>query len=259
MPACERHGYGLGCNESQTRKLTVSRALRLLLLFALAGTSAFGQGLKCPAGCGPGRWSTEAIDLSTARVKAPEDSRDITIDSPDLQKIARIVKDRWWIEIAGKKLFPRSKQDLILYPAEFAWAPNSQAFFITQRKGYSTGYHLEIYRIVRNRVRRVSGVSKTIAREFEIHHKCSNGQEPNIAGLKWVTGSDTVLVIAEVPPIGICKQLEYFGGYSVQIPGPQILERFSPQQLIDRWGTTMGERLQGNLQNLSVEDRITKP
>jgi hypothetical protein len=75
------------------------RAQFAILLFSIAYSTGWGQGVDCPPGCSPGRWSKEAVDLSSVRSKAPFETRDIRVLSPDKQKIAHIVKDRWWIEI----------------------------------------------------------------------------------------------------------------------------------------------------------------
>jgi len=113
----------------------------------LSCASCWGQGVDCPSGCSPGRWSSEAIDLSSVRSKAPYETRDIRVLSPDKQKIAHIVKDHWWIEIGEIKISLGPKKSLILYPAELAWAPNSSALYITEGAGYTTGYRVSIYRL----------------------------------------------------------------------------------------------------------------
>jgi hypothetical protein len=185
-----------------------SRPLVLVPLFCLVlivgQSAARDQVTQCPPGCGPGRWSLEAVDLSSESGKAPYESRDIRIASPDQQKTVRIVKDRWWVEIGGRKISPNSKTESLLYPAELAWAPDSRALYITQSVGYSTGYHTEVYRLKEDDLHLVTGVNETIQRDFERQHKCDYGQLPNVAGLKWLGDSEQLVRVAEVPPVGIC-------------------------------------------------------
>src|SRR5579885_3027437 len=203
----------------------------------------------CPPGCGPGRWSTAAIDLSLAKMKAPYESRDIKVDSPDGHKSLRVVKDHWWVEVAGRKIFRPAKAAEILYPAEAAWAPDSRSLFITQSAGYSTGYHVDVYRISDSTVVQIQ-LSSIVARAFDRRHRCFDGQvsnDPNTAGFKWLDGADRLVVVAEAPPVGVCKDANYFGGYEVSLTSRKILQRFSPQQLHDQWDAELGERLRDNL------------
>jgi hypothetical protein len=66
-------------------------------------------------------------------------------------------------------------------------------------------------------------------------------------------------MIAEVPPIGIFKEVNYFGGYEIAIPSGQILKRFSPQELADRWGETLGERVKADFRSLSPPSKAVAP
>jgi hypothetical protein len=85
------------------------------------------------------------------------------------------------------------------------------------------------------------------------------GNDPNVAGLKWLDDPDRLLVVAEAPPIGICKDAEYFAGYEISLRSGQIVGRFSPQRLADRWGKALGDRLKSNFQYLSAEKRSAVP
>ena len=220
-----------------------------------------GETTLCPPGCGPGHWSTAAIDLSPAKMKAPYESRDITVDSPDRQKSLRVVKDHWWVEIAELKIFPPAEAAEILYPAEAAWAPDSRSLFITQSAGYSTGYRVDVYRISDSKLVQIH-LSSIVARAFDRRHRCSDGQvsnDPNTAGFKWLDDSDRLLVVAEAPPVGVCKDANYFGGYEVSLTSRKILQSFSPQQLHDQWDGELGERLRDDLTLLSGDAKTKEP
>jgi hypothetical protein len=241
------------------------RTIKTFLAFSallLASTSlASAAQTKCPPGCGPGRWSSQAVDLASEKVKAPYKARDIRVYAPDRQKFVHVLKDHWWVKAGEKRILPPLKASTVLYPAEMTWAPDSRAFFITHSIGYSTGYHTEIYRLTDNSLLPIS-LNAIIQKDFDRHHRCFDGQvgnDPNVAGLKWLDGSDRVLVIAEVPPIGICKKEEYFGGYEISVGSGQIIKRFSPQQLADRWDEVLGERLKSNLRFLSPDAKATVP
>jgi hypothetical protein len=245
-------------------KMRDGKILRILstLLLLLTVSLVSAQETRCPPGCSPGRWSTDAIDLSSRRVKEPYEDRDIRIYSPDHQKSFHVVNDHWWIEVGVKRFSLSQKDSDLLYPAEMAWAPDSRAFFITDSVGYSTGYRADVYQVTQDKLLAITKLSSIIQMDFDRHHRCFDGpvgNAPNVAGFKWLGGSDHLLFIAEVPPIGICKEAEYFGGYEIALASQQIVQRLSPQQLGDRWGEVLGERLKSNLGYLSAEAKTALP
>jgi hypothetical protein len=234
-------------------------AQRVPLLLLLAHSVGWGQAVDCPPGCSPGRWSNRAVDLSSAPSRTPEETRDIRVVSPDGQKIARIVKDKWWVEIDGTKIPPGPKASRISYPAELAWAPNSRALYITEGAGYSTGYRTVVYGLENNKLSHSDRVNQIVQHDFERHHKCAEGQLPNVAGLLWMNDSKRLLVVAEVPPVSICPDMEYFGGYLISVGDGQIVERYGPSAMEDRWRDVLGDTLKSDFANLSAEQRAALP
>ena len=59
--------------------------------------------------------------------------------------------------------------------------------------------------------------------------------------------------------IGICEDMQYFAGFLVSVPSGQISERYSPQELANRWGDVLGERLQSKLKYLSDDAKARRP
>lgn len=173
-----------------------------------------------------------------------------------------MVNDRWWVEVGEKRISPPKQLSELLYPAEIAWAPDSNAFFITSSLGYSTGFRTDVYQVTEDKVVAIPKLASIIQRDFDRHHRCSEqgmGNSPNVAGFKWLDGSQRLLIIAEVPPVGICKEEEYFGGYEIALPSPQIVQRFSPKQLSDTWTQVLGDRLKSNLEFLSADAKAKVP
>jgi len=151
------------------------------------------------------------------------------------------------------------------YPAELAWAPDNLAFYITQSEGSETGYGTAVYQLGNGRISPEPGFSEVV-KHFELRHRCAfqyrgrdAGNKPNIAGLKWSETSSQLVVVAEVPPIGVCGQMGYFSGYLVEVSTGKILELYSPQQLMDRWRDALGERLNRDYLNLSPGERTATP
>jgi hypothetical protein len=148
---------------------------------------------------------------------------------------------------------------LILYPAELAWAPNSRALYITEGTGYTTGYSLRIYFVDGDKLHEMKDINSNIEDDFARRHKCTDGQLPNVAGLHWADDSLQLFVVAEQPPISICKGMYYFGGYSVSTKTSQTVERYSPEALETRWKDVLGDRLKGDFEQLSKEERASLP
>ena len=235
------------------------RALSTTFLLILVRAVIWAQGTDCPPGCSPGRWSREAVDLSSVRSKAPYEARDIRVLSPDKQNIAHIVNDRWWIEIGESKISLEPEKSLIFYPAELGWAPNSRALYITEGTGYTTGYTLRIYFVDGDKLHEMKDVNSKIQDGFARRHKCTDGELPNVAGMHWADDSLQLLVVAEQPPISICKGMYYFGGYSVSMKTGKIVERYSPEELEMRWKDVFGDNLKNDFERLSKEEQASLP
>jgi hypothetical protein len=54
-------------------------------------------------------------------------------------------------------------------------------------------------------------------------------------------------------------EAQYFGGYEISVNTGRIPNRYTPQQLMDRWGEVPGERLKSNLEFLSPDAKATTP
>ena len=151
--------------------------------------------------------------------------------------------------------------------AEFEWAPDSKALFLTHSVGYTSGYHVEVYRIVDRRLASVPGINDIARKYFERKHGCwrkeTNGKwfgnDANVAGLKWVDGSRHILLVAEVPPFRFCSQPRYFAGIVVSLDTKEIIARYSPAQLQIEHGGVQGARLKSDYDSLPEEQRKSAP
>lgn len=242
---------------------TISARSNILVLgfffgLFLAPRPARSQTVECPPGCSPGRWSSEAIDLSVARVKAPEEARDIRIASPDRSKSIRVVNERWWVESSGHKIFAQSSAATIFYPTEVAWSPDSSAFYITDSVGYTTGYHIAVYRIAGTRLREIKDIHRKVQRDFAKRHGCELGHLPNVAGLHWEDAGH-LLVVGDEPNVGVCDEMNYFGGYMISLPDGKILARYSPQMLENQWKRALGYWLDEAFLDLPEKQKATLP
>jgi len=237
------------------------------LSFANSGAAAAQQETQCTGQVGTGLWSTEAVDLCTSmKGTAPTDTRNLLIRSPDHKKVIHVVGEEWWLEIGDSKFSLGAKASYLQYPAELSWAPSSNAFYITWGDGNIAGFVTELYRVEDKIVRRLPDVNPALQEDFNRNHKCvfynhgkDVGDDPNVAGLKWVNDSSQLILVAEVPPEGICEQAGYFGGYLVSASDGRILKRFSPLDLEKAWGTVFGDRLRGDFEGLTSKEKTMVP
>jgi hypothetical protein len=218
------------------------------------------QDSGCRSSSSPGQWSAAAIDLSWL---PHEPHRDFCVSSPDHAKVVRVVDDEWWIETDYKRI---SRKWAALMYFELQWSPDSQSFYTTQSEGFTTHYAIDVYRLKGKAVEHYSrNLNRIVISDFNQHHKCwdeafQSGNDPNIAGLTWVDDSRDLIVVAQVPAIGICgDKMRYFGGYSVSLSTGRITNRFSPDELAKRWKQVLGQHLQDDLGLLAENEKDVLP
>ena len=118
---------------------------------------------------------------------------------------------------------------------------------------------MSIYRLENQKLRAITDVNQKIQRDFERRHKCTHGQLPNIVGLHWMDDSSHLLIVAEEPPISICKDAYYFEAYLISIDARRIVEGFTPKEAESRWNDAFGYTLKDVFVELSEEQENTSP
>jgi hypothetical protein len=231
----------------------------ILLFFALTTAAMVAVRSQYPEDCFPGRYSAEAVQ---ADFRLDPFTAAYPIYSPDGQKAFRIDDDRWSVEVRGKKIAARHNRMDSSW-VEVGWAPDGNTFFISHSVGYTTGYRVDVYRQEGDSIRRFANLNRVVQKDFEHRHRCYDrdwkiGNDPNIAGLKWLDNSDRLLLVAEVPNLGICKQT-YFAGYLVSISSGRIIQRYSPEDLLRRWEKLLGENLLSDLHFMSEAEKAALP
>ena len=235
--------------------------LLMITVFVVLPIVVYGQADACSPTCSPGRWSTAAKDISF-----PENAnQEIKVYSPDGEAVLRIAKGRWWVELEGRRILPPKSHSEAPLHSEVGWAQDGRSFFITGSDAWTTNYQTEVYRIEKHQLVVYTSLNRAVKKEIELHHKCVDRNDnisspPNIAGLKWIDGSSRLLVVAEVPPLGICgEQMRYFDGFVVSPETGRIQEHFSPEEMNEREGSVLGEILRNDYSRLDPSRRTIKP
>jgi len=240
--------------------------LSIYLILALCYLGQAGSSAHQAAGAS-GQWSQSANDLCAGgQGDIPEENRNLAIPAPDRTAVVHVVKDHWYVTLGQKRGSLRDKQSSVGCPAELGWSPDSRAFYITQSDGSIAGFQTLIYQIEGTQLRRLPDVNLVLRRNFNHKFGCvfyDNGrrklEEHNVAGLKWIDKSNQLLIVMEVLPDSWCRHRGYFGGYLVSLPSAQIIQRFSPNDLMKQWANVLGERLKGDLADLSPKEQAVKP
>ena len=243
-------------------KPPLRNVIRVSFLIMMVVASSLGQESHCSLDLKPGQWSKHALDISPP---APSRQQSLRVCAPDGKSVVLVQNERWSVEVNGRKLAVNAKRAQLAPYSELSWAPDSRAFYLTESEGYSSGYETTIYLIRKAHIEPVSGVTRVVTTKFERRHRCSYsyegadvGNRPNVAGLAWSDARHLVM-IAEVPPIGICKGMGYFGGFSYSIDVRSTQGSYSPKQLSDEWHDSFGPRLADDDMHLSQQEQLAVP
>ncbi len=115
------------------------------------------------------------------------------------------------------------------------WAPDSRAFYLMwSNGGMIGGYSVRVFRTAGNSVKEVPATEQA-ERDFAQSHYCKT-RGNNVFAIRWVNGSDTLLIATQVYPTSDCgKDMGLYGGYEVRIDDGAVIHHYSEQQLKSVW------------------------
>lgn len=183
-------------------------------------------------------WANDAYAVRSS-ASAPQH----TTISPNRKFIAKISRFRLTVlhdhaELAGLK------DEGVIQPAELLWARDSKRFFINEDDGGTTGTWTVIVYDVNSREVSRFDVTKNVLKRVQNLYPCDTPEIPNIAAIGWINRSDSLAVIAQVPPHSSCPQMGKYVGYLISIPSGQILREITePSALIEAWSKYMAPSL----------------
>ncbi len=245
----------------------------ILLLF-LAAMPGWASGVRvvCPPD-DHGQWSKEAMFLCP-QYKGGDYIRDMRVQSPDGEAVVRVGYENWWLEMGGRKMALPSKESRLATDdsrvaenAELAWAPDGKTFYLTQSENRAgvQGFYTGVYRVAERNIASIN-VNEVIQREFDRHHRCTAydargkrySEESDIGAVKWVDGSDLLLMVAETTFDSQCDR-GYFAGYLVSLSQRKVIRRYTARKLMTQWGDVVGDRLKEDFHNLTAEQKDAEP
>jgi len=184
-----------------------------------------------------GVWSAEAVPASYAN-----GIRKMEIPAPDKQKIARIEGTTLHVTVNGHPL-PMTNDIGVEPVAELAWAPDSSGFFITESDGGLVGsWQVSVFLVGKTLIQKAN-VTQEVERQFKKTYTCKESEEPNVAGIGWLKGSQQLLVVAEVPPHSSYQDMGKIMGYVISTSNGEILMELRQGELSAHWEPYLGSRL----------------
>jgi hypothetical protein len=129
--------------------------------------------------------------------------------------------------------------------AEVLWSPDSKAFTITGSSEGATGqYHTDVFIVGNDRLIHIP-LTNLIERAFGHPVKCGWPEVPNVVAVKWLKGSSTVLLAAEIIPHTNCDSMGTFKGFVVDIQTKHVLRVLDQLKVKRLYGSDLADMLKG--------------
>ena len=127
--------------------------------------------------------------------------------------------------------------------AEMLWAPDSSAFAITSSDGGAVGtYHAIVVGKGPNAKPISRDLSPLVIRAFGRPVTCDEPEDPNVAAVKWLSGSH-LIVTAEIPPHTNCDSFGTFRAYEIDWHSMRVVRSYDQIAAKRLFGQAMGSEL----------------
>ncbi len=126
---------------------------------------------------------------------------------------------------------------------EVLWSPDSRSFTITGSEGGALGqYQTDAFLIRAGKLVRIP-LTKLIEEAFGHPVACSWPEKPNVAAVKWLEPSKTLLVAAEILGHSNCDSMGTFRGYVVDLEVPRVVKTYDQLAMKRLYGSYLGPEL----------------
>jgi hypothetical protein len=210
--------------------------IRTVWLLAVAATVLGQAKTSCDTSGPHPLYSEHASTIEQGDIKSPDGRKVLSVTRvPDTSgrtegRLKFSVTDsskRYWAELAG-------------FNAEVTWSPDSSAFAVTQTEGGGgIGYRVYVFYVEATGLRKLT-VSPPIEKAFGTPTKCEVPVRPNTGFVKWLAGSERVLVAAEVVPVTICECSGLFSLYEVRLSDLRIVNNFEQSVAKKKFADVLG-------------------
>lgn len=190
--------------------------------------------------------------IESGTIKSPDGSKMLLVkslyDEKQDQYVSMILRD-------GKSTYAAR---LGGWTFEILWSPDSSRFAVNQTVGGGgIGQEAYVFSLRAGRLRRID-VSAPVEKAFGSPVKCEVPVPPNTAIIKWLD-ADTVLVVAEVIPVSICKCSGSFRSYEVSLADLSIKRSYSQAQTKKLFSDSLGCELRNPQSACAIGERKQGP
>ncbi|MDP1632073.1 MAG: hypothetical protein Q8L66_11710 [Caulobacter sp.] len=138
--------------------------------------------------------------------------------------------------------------------AELLWAPDSQAFFVTENDGGIVGSYL-VYVVARFDGRpQARNLTKLVSDAYGQPGRCFDPEGPNVAGISWLGSSHRLLIAAQTLSHSNCDGMGTFVAFVIDPWAMSVGQRYNQLQAKARFGRDLGLALKA-----SDDDCIRQP
>ncbi len=210
--------------------------IQTVLLLAVAMTAMGQERTSCDTSGPHTLHSQRASVIEKGDIRSPDGLKTLRVTRvPDASD--RTEGKLGFSVTVGSKPF---SAELAGFDAEVTWSPDSSAFAVTQTEGGGGfGYRVYIFYVETDGLRKLA-VSTPIEKAFGTPTKCEITVLPNTGFVTWLSGSERVLIAAEVVPVSVCQCSGMFRVYEVHLPDLQIINSFDQSLAKKKFADSLG-------------------
>jgi hypothetical protein len=187
--------------------------------------------------------------MATYTCADDSESEVAAVVAPDGKK-SILVRDshEGYLELALRKGAAVIKLPPFNWPCpEILWAPDSKAFFVNYSDGGAVGnFHVMVFHLKGEGFTTYEPTRAAEADFLKNYPKCFQPEEPNMAGVAWLSNSSRLLIAVEVLPHTNCDMMGTFSAYVVDVDSGRILAKHGQLEAKKLFRPLLGPELQNS-------------
>jgi hypothetical protein len=123
---------------------------------------------------------------------------------------------------------------------EVSWAPNSGYVAVSASDGGSVGnWGITVFAVREGQAHRLPPY-RAVHRAANRLLRCDGPESSNLGLARWLKGGAEMLVVAQVPPHSVCRNMGSLHGFRVATASGRILESLPYASMRKRWPDSLG-------------------
>lgn len=127
--------------------------------------------------------------------------------------------------------------------AEILWSPDSKAFTVSgSRDGAGGLYQTDVFQVGESGLTKIP-MSKLVWQKFGHPVRCGWPESPNVGAVKWLGGSERLVVAAQIIGHSNCDSFSTFKAYEIEVSSKQIVGEYGQIEAKSKFSSSMGDWL----------------